>query len=149
MVADVVTYLPDDTLVKLDRASMGVGLETRAPFLDPALFLYAWQMPHHMKIRAGTSKWALRQVLHRHVPRSLVERPKMGFGIPIAAWLRGPLRDWAENLLDERRLRSAGFFQPTEIRRAWRQHLRGEANWQYHLWSILMFEAWRDEYGAC
>ncbi len=147
MVADAVGYLPDDILVKLDRASMGVSLEARVPLLDPELFEYAWRLPHAMKIRSGVSKWALREVLYRHVPRGLIDRPKMGFGIPIDTWLRGPLRDWAESLLDERRLRTGGFYPP-EIRRVWTEHLSGRKNWQYHLWSILMFEAWREEFGV-
>jgi asparagine synthase (glutamine-hydrolysing) len=148
MAADVQSYLPDDILVKVDRASMGVSLEARVPLLDPDLYAYAWRLPMHMKIRAGISKWALRQVLYRHVPAALVERPKSGFGIPIEHWLRGPLRQWAEHQLDEERLRQGGYFNPRPVRQRWSEHLTGRRNWQYNSWSVLGFEAWRDEYGV-
>ena len=104
----------------------------------------AWRMPLNLKIREGQGKWLLRQVLYKHVPRDLIERPKMGFGIPLDSWLRGPLREWAEALLDESRLRSEGFFHPEPIRIMWAEHLSGKQNWQYHLWSVLMFQAWLD-----
>jgi asparagine synthase (glutamine-hydrolysing) len=146
MAADTQSYLPDDILVKVDRASMGVSLETRVPLLDPEVYDYAWRLPMRMKIRNGVSKWALRETLYRHVPQALIDRPKSGFGIPIDAWLRGPLRDWAEHLLDESRLRQGGYLRPEPVRTAWREHLSGRRNWQYHLWSVLMFEAWRDAY---
>jgi asparagine synthase (glutamine-hydrolysing) len=142
MVLDGLTYLPDDILVKVDRAAMAVSLETRAPFLDRAVMEFAWSLPMHMKIRDGQGKWLLRQMLKRYVPPALVERPKMGFGIPLDAWLRGPLRDWAESLLGEDRLRREGYLRPEPVRAAWRAHLAGQASYGYRLWSVLMFQAW-------
>lgn len=142
MYLDTVTYLPDDILVKVDRASMGVGLESRIPFLDHRLVEFAWRLPLSLKVRHGQSKWLLRQVLYKYVPKQMLERPKMGFGLPIDSWLRGPLRDWGEALLDPRRLRREGFFNPQPIREKWEQHLSGQHNWQYYLWDVLMFQAW-------
>ncbi len=142
MALDGVTYLPGDILVKVDRAAMAVSLETRAPFLDHRVVEFAWRLPMEKKLRDGRGKWILRQVLDRHVPRALVERPKMGFGVPLEAWLRGTLRAWGEELLSEERLEREGYLDPKPIRDAWERHQRGEASLSARLWSVLMFQAW-------
>ena len=145
MFCDALTYLPGDILCKLDRAAMAVSLETRAPFLDHRVVELAWRLPLGMKMRHGQGKWALRQVLYRFVPPALIERPKAGFALPVGQWLRGPLRDWAEDLLDEGRLRRAGYLDPHPIRQVWRQHLSGRRDWTARLWTVLMFESWLAE----
>lgn len=144
MAQDMLGYLTDDILVKVDRAAMAVSLETRVPLLDPDVVEFAWSLPLDLKIRGSTTKWALRQVLYRHVPPALIERPKMGFGIPLDSWLRGPLRGWAEAQIDERRLREEGYFHPDAVRRSWAALLGGDSRQQLKIWTVLTFQSWLD-----
>jgi asparagine synthase (glutamine-hydrolysing) len=145
MYIDMISYLPDDILVKVDRASMGVSLEVRVPIIDHRIVEFSWKIPFSLKVKGGLRKWLLRQVLYKYVPRSLIERPKTGFGIPISEWLRTSIRDWAEELLDERHLKEGGIFNSKPILEKWVEHKNGVRNWHYYLWNILMFQAWLEE----
>jgi asparagine synthase (glutamine-hydrolysing) len=146
MYADCLMELPDDILVKVDRATMAVGLESRAPYLDQNLVELAWQLPLKYKIHQGKSKWILRQILYQYVPPKLIERPKQGFALPLDEWLRQPpLRDWAEGLLNPRRLQQQGYWEPQIIHQKWHEHLQGHFNWQAQLWPVLMFQAWQEQ----
>ncbi|HTI86636.1 MAG TPA: asparagine synthase (glutamine-hydrolyzing) [Alphaproteobacteria bacterium] len=139
---DLITYLPDDILAKVDRASMAVSLEARVPLLDHRVVEFVWRLPPDLLIRDGSTKWLLRRVLDRYVPRSLIERPKTGFGVPIGDWMRGPLRAWAEDLLSEKSLHGADIPHAEPVRTKWRQHLGGRQNWAHELWTVLMWVSW-------
>ncbi|MGL4220111.1 MAG: asparagine synthetase B family protein, partial [Shewanella sp.] len=145
MAMDAGQYMIDDILVKVDRAAMANSLETRVPLLDHRVVELAWQLPLHMKIRGGVGKWVLREVLYRHVPREMIERPKKGFSVPLGQWLRGPLRDWAEALLNKERLEQEGYFNSIVVRHVWSDHLQGKRDHARKLWGILMFQAWLEK----
>ena len=145
MAYDLMTYLPTDILTKVDRAAMSASLETRVPFLDLEVIKFSASLPMEFKIRNGVTKWPLRQILYKHVPKDLIERPKMGFAVPLAEWLRGPLKNWAESLLDEKRLHQEGFFNVEFVRNKWLEHLSGNHNWHHQLWNVLMFQAWLEK----
>ena len=142
MAYDLIGYLPNDILTKVDRASMAVSLETRIPFLDYRVVEFSASLPVNYKIRNGVSKWILREVLYKYVPKELIERPKMGFGVPLGDWLRGPLREWAEILLDGNRLKNEGFFNPIIVHQNWQDHISGKRNLEHQLWNVLMFQSW-------
>jgi asparagine synthase (glutamine-hydrolysing) len=148
MYHDFLTYLPDDILVKVDRAAMSNSLETRAPFLDHRVVEHAFRLPLKYKVRDGQSKWILRQILYRHVPQKLIERPKMGFGIPVEDWLRTRLRPWAEELLSKERLEEHGFLDTQTITNKWTEHVSGKRNWISPIWTVLMFQAWFKHHAA-
>ena len=143
---DTVTYLPDDILTKVDRASMSTSLEIRVPLLDHRLIEFAWTLPKQMRVRGSTTKWLLREICYRHVPKEIVDRPKMGFAIPLDKWLRGPLYEWAESLLDKQKLEEGGLFEPGPVRAAWDQFLDGNGNVQNGIWGLLQAQAWLERW---
>ena len=145
MYQDCISYLPDDILTKVDRAAMFTSLETRVPFLDHNVVSLSWQLPMNMKIRNGQTKWALRQILYRYVPKNLIDRPKSGFEIPLSLWLKGPLKEWAQDLLNKSRIDQEGIFNSEMIEKTWNEHISGEYNWSSKLWSILMFQCWYEK----
>jgi asparagine synthase (glutamine-hydrolysing) len=148
LLLDQLTFLPDNQLMKVDRASMRVGLEARLPFLDHRVVEFAWRTPLRLKIKGDCGKAILREVLYRYVPRELVDRPKNGFGVPLGAWLRGPLRDWAESMLTTERLLTLGGLEPSVIRRRWQEHVEGTANRHHELWHVLTLSAWLEQQAA-
>jgi asparagine synthase (glutamine-hydrolysing) len=143
---DTLMYLPDDILTKVDRTSMAVSLEARVPLLDHRVVELSWRLPHAMKVRHGQGKWALKNILYRYVPQDIIDRPKMGFGVPVGDWIKAPLRDWAENLLSEETLNKHGLVNTAEVRRRWQEHLHSQRNWQAGLWNILMLQSWAEEW---
>ena len=145
MYLDLLSYLPGDILTKVDRASMAVSLETRLPFMDHRLIEFAWTLPNEYKYKNGRTKWILKEVLNKYIPKKLYDRPKQGFGIPINEWLKGSLREWAEELLNEQKLKEQGYFDAIKIREKWMQHQSGKSNWQHQIWNILMFQSWLEE----
>jgi asparagine synthase (glutamine-hydrolysing) len=148
MAYDALTYLPDDILVKVDRSSMSASLETRAPFLEPRTVEFAWRLPPSAKIDRGTGKRILRDILWHHVPRKLVERPKQGFAVPLDAWLRGSLREWASELLSKRSIENTGILRPDAVARVWKDHISGRDNAGSRLWTVLMLQAWMSKYAT-
>ena len=142
MIFDALTYLPDDILVKVDRAAMSVSLETRAPFLDKNVISDAWRLPLSFKIKSGEGKWLLKEILYKYVPKKMLDRPKAGFALPIGDWLRGPLMKWAEDLLDKQTIDEQGYLNSDNVEKIWKQHLSGKYDWTAKLWTVLMFQAW-------
>ena len=145
MYKDTLGYLTDDILCKVDRAAMNVSLETRVPFLDHKIVELAWRMPLEMKINGPEGKSVLRKILYKYVPKDLIERPKAGFSIPLSDWLKGPLRNWAESLLNKQRLNEEVYLNSEYVNNIWNEHLQGKRNWTFRIWSILMFQSWLEQ----